>query len=228
MSAAPTLCLITDRRRLVAAVNDTSTPWSSLLLRQLEGAVLGGIDVVQIREPEVAAGELVRVAKDCMSLVQGTSTRVVVNDRIDVALAARTHGVHLREASLATDLARRLLGEGCTLGRSVHTPEGAAAAQSADYLIAGNVFETESKPGAPPRLGMRGLSAIVLAAGDCPVWAIGGMTEDRVPLVVKCGVRGVAAIGAFIPDVTSGKLTQAVQELTEKVRFSFDRSFGLF
>ncbi|MBA3270925.1 MAG: thiamine phosphate synthase, partial [Acidobacteria bacterium] len=92
-----------------------------MLLAQLEGAVSGGLDVVQIREPDLTGGELTRFVKDCVSLVRGTLTTVLVNDRADIVIAAGAHGLHLRDRSVSIEAARGLLDRGCTIGRSIHT-----------------------------------------------------------------------------------------------------------
>jgi thiamine-phosphate diphosphorylase len=221
-NAALTLCLITDRRRLIAAMGESLISWQAALLIQIEGAVRGGVDVVQVREADVHAGELARFVKDCVALVEGTATRIVVNDRADVAIAARAHGLHLREASIAIAAARRVVGRGCTIGRSIHGIEGAAASRTADYLIAGSVFETASKPGAAPRLGLDGLSKVVDSAGACPVWAVGGVTPDRIGPIREHGASGAAAIGAFIVAGRRQGLAAAVEQVTRALRRSCD------
>ena len=97
---------------------------------------------------------------------------------------------------MPTAAARAALGPRVTIGRSVHTPEGAAAAKEADYVLAGHVYASSSKPGSPP-LGPGGLAEIV-AAAPCPVVAIGGITPERVTEVIQAGARGVAVIGAIV------------------------------
>jgi thiamine-phosphate pyrophosphorylase len=207
---------------VVAAVAESLAAWPEVLLAQVEGAVRGGVDVVQVRALDVAAGQLARFVRDCVALVAGTATRIVVNDRADVAIAARAHGLHLRESSIAIPAARRLLDRGCVIGRSIHNVEGAAASRTADYLIAGSVFETASKPGAPARLGLAGLSDVVGAAGDCAVWAVGGVTPRRIQAIRACGASGVAAVGAFIAPARLQDLAAAVEQLTLALRSSVD------
>lgn len=191
-----------------------------MLLAQIEGAVAGGVDVVQIREAGLPSGDYVRFVRRCLAAVRDTRVRVIVNDRLDVALAADAHGVHLREDSLAIAAARRLRGRPFLVGRSVHAPATAARAQSADYLITGSVFETESKPGRPASLGLDGLRAVVAAAGTCPVWALGGVTAARAREVVACGASGLAAIGAFLPRARSADVASAAKDAVEALRFS--------
>lgn len=196
-----------------------SSAWADVLLAQIEGAVAGGVDVVQLREAGLPAADYIRFVRRCMVAV-GSGVRVIVNDRLDIALAASAGGVHLREDSIAISAARQLSPREFVIGRSVHAPATAARARAADYMITGSVFETESKPGQPPSLGLAGLRAVVSAAGECPVWAVGGMTADRIPGVVACGVSGVAAIGAFLPRSGTTAVAAETQKVTEVLRFS--------
>jgi thiamine-phosphate diphosphorylase len=182
------------------------------------------VSVVQIRESDLNAREYVRFIRECVTLA-GTTCRVIVNDRLDLALAGGAHGVHLRENSIAISEARQLAPPDLLVGRSIHDARTAAAAQTADYLIAGSVFETASKPGQQPSLGLSGLRAVVLAAGTCPVWAVGGITEESVTDVKAAGVEGIAAIGAFFPSPASTDVAGEVRRKTEALRFSLER-FG--
>jgi thiamine-phosphate pyrophosphorylase len=216
------LCLITDRRRLCAALQRPLEDGESLVLQQIAGAVRGGVDLVQIRETDLDSGPLAALVRGAVQVAAGSRTRVVVNDRIDVAIAASADGVHLRERSVATADARRIAGPRMLIGRSVHRPEAAAAAGAVDYLIAGTVFATASKPAAQALLGVDGLSAVVRAAGERPVFAIGGMGLDAVAIVRAAGARGLAAIGLFIPSGPVADLAWTVEEITKTVRFSFD------
>src|SRR5262245_14552294 len=100
----PTLCLVTDRRRLAAARGIPGDGRRPARLQQIEGAIAGGIDVVQLRERDLDDGVLAALARDCLRAAAGTRSRLVVNDRVDVALACGAHGVHLREDGLAPAL----------------------------------------------------------------------------------------------------------------------------
>lgn len=220
----PVLCLITDRLRLAEGLGRPGEEATDLLLQQIEGAIRGGIDVVQIRERDLSARELSTVVRAAVAAAVGTPAAVVVNDRVDVALAEMSSGVHLREDSIGIRDARTLLREGQVIGRSVHSADGAAAANDADYLIAGSVFESSSKPDAEAQLGITGLRAVVERARS-PVWAIGGLTLKRAALVAGTGAAGVAAISLFIPAGRSANLVNMVQELTSNLRFSFDSTW---
>ena len=131
-------------------------------------------------------------------VTRGTRTRVIVNDRLDVALAADADGVHLRADSLPPSAARSIAPAGFLIGRSVHRlDEAVRVALDVDYLIAGTVFPTPSKPDGAPLLGVGGLASIA-AAVRVPVLAIGGISIDRIGAVAEAGAAGVAAVGLFI------------------------------
>ena len=221
---------MTDRRRLSGGTDDPGRA-RQCLLRQARHAVDAGIDILQIREPDLEASELARLVTGIVSMARGSRSRIVVNDRLDVALACGAAGVHLRANSMPPLAARSIAPPGFVIGRSVHTLEEAAAvASDVDYLIAGTVWPSESKPGGaagPPLLGLSGLAAIA-AAVSVPVLAIGGVTLDRIPRVVSCGAAGVAAIGLFMgspgDDGGSGCRAMTLHGTVEAARARFDTS----
>jgi thiamine-phosphate pyrophosphorylase len=221
------LCLVTDRRRLAAAVGEPAAHAEDLLLAQVQGAIRGGIDVVQIRERDLEAAVLAALVRRCLQAADGTSVCIVVNDRLDVALATGAHGVHLREDSIAVAAARHLAPARFAIGRSVHAVEALDEAAGADYVIAGTVHPSVSKPDSAAVLGLTGLARIVSAARPCPVWAIGGVTRARIPALVAGGARGVAGIGEFIPAGRRADLVEAVHEITAEMRLAFDSSAGV-
>lgn len=190
-------------------------------MEQIAGAVAGGIDLVQIRETDLYAGDLVRLVVDVASVCRGTATRVVVNDRVDVAVAAAADGVHLREASFGVDRARILMPS-AFVGRSIHSSEGAVAAGAVDYLIAGTVLPTVAKSSTTHFLGFEGLASVVRAVPDVPVLAIGGMTAEHAADVIGAGAHGLAGVGVFLPSPGSTDVAQDVQEIVKNCRFRFD------
>jgi thiamine-phosphate pyrophosphorylase len=178
------ICLVTDRRRRPP-------------IEQAVEAVDAGVDLIQIRERDLDASALASLVVRIAEVTRGSRTRVVVNDRVDVALACGAGGVHLRGDSMAASRVRSIVPQGFLLGRSVHErDEAVAAAHDADYLIAGTVFPTASKPGRIDLLGVDGLEAIA-AAVRIPVLAIGGITVERAAEVVAAGAAGIAAVGLF-------------------------------
>ncbi len=177
-----TICVVTDRRR-------------ADVVEQAQRAVEAGVDLIQIREGDLDAASLAALVARVLERTHGSGTRVVVNDRLDVALGCGTDGVHLRGDSIAPADARRLAPPPFLIGRSVHAASEAASAHGADYLIAGTTFPTSSKPDASC-LGVDGLRAIVRAA-QVPVLAIGGVSVKRLPEIAETGAAGFAAIGLF-------------------------------
>lgn len=145
-------------------------------------------------------------------LSDSQTVRLFVNDRLDVALAVPCAGVQLGHGSVPVDAARAL-NPTWWIGRSVHNLAEAEAATvaGADYLVVGPVFDTASHPGRAG-LGLKRLAAIVKAAGELPVIAIGGITAERVPEVRINGVYGIAAIRAFWDDSDPAAAARRIRE----------------
>lgn len=192
----PIICLVTDRRRLSAAGDAQAA--ECCLVAQVREAVDAGVDLVQIRERGLEDAELARLVSQAVRSARGTATAVVVNDRLDVALACGAGGVHLRADSIPPAAARSIAPRGFLIGRSVHGAEEASrVAAGVDYLIAGTVFSTASKPGVDRLLGEAGLAEVVRAVG-VPVLAIGGVTIANIPRLASAGAAGFASIGLFL------------------------------
>jgi len=190
------ICLVTDRRRLVAGGARPDAMFACLVA-QVRNAVDAGVDIVQVRERDLEGGALAALVTSLLAVTRGTRTRLIVNDRLDVALACAADGVHLRGDSVPVQAARRLAPSGFLIGRSVHAAgEAVDAGAGADYLIAGTVFLSASKAPGAPLLGIEGLRSIVNAVG-VPVLAIGGMSGERIAQAAAAGAAGIAAIGLF-------------------------------
>jgi thiamine-phosphate pyrophosphorylase len=219
------ICLVTDRRRLVTAA---AAPGAlrACIVAQVRYAVDAGIDLIQVRERDLEAGALAALVTELLAVTRGTPTRLVVNDRIDVALACGADGVHLRGDSIPIAMARRIVPSGFLIGRSVHGVDEAIGAGGADYLIAGTVFSSASKPGQTPLLGVEGLGAIA-AAVEIPVLAIGGITGERIHEVAAAGAAGFAAIELFMgvhngTDVAGCRVAD-LRQTVGNARSRFDR-----
>jgi thiamine-phosphate diphosphorylase len=217
----PILCLVTDRRRVVGG--DGSFGAARVTLAQLaRDAVNAGVDLIQVRERDLETAQLVDLVGDFVDIARGSSTRVVVNDRLDVALAGGASGLHLRSDSIPPAAARSLSLPGFLVGRSVHhVDEAVGQAPAVDYLIAGTVFPTPSKPGALDLLGESRLAEMAKAV-RVPVLAIGGVTVERVSRIAATGASGVAGISLFLPG------TSTMTEVVTAVRAQFDRVRAAF
>jgi thiamine-phosphate diphosphorylase len=216
------LCLVTDRRRLGEAVGAPPGGWPGVLREQVEAAARAGVDYVQVREGDLEAAELAELVRSLLAVIAGSGARLLVNDRIDVALATGAHGVHLKEQSILPGVVRRIAPAGFVIGCSVHTTAAVDARKAADFLIAGTVLSTASKR-APEYLNEEGLRRIVRAAAEQPVLGIGGLDVSSVPLLRAGGAAGLAAIGAFIP-AGGESVSEFVQKRVRQLRFALDHS----
>ncbi len=178
------------------------------LARQLVG--VGGARILQVRiKPSdggmVAIADLVRIARMARRVCDEVGAKLVVNDRIDVALAAAADGVHLGQTDLPLAEARALSGDRLAIGVSTHdlAQVRAACAGGADYLGYGPVFATRTKQNPDRVQGLEALQAAVQLAGACPIVAIGGISADQVAAVYATGAAAICAIGAVngAPDV---------------------------
>jgi len=189
------LHLVTDRRRLTPDGNEDAR--TRCLLEQASFAASAGIDVIQVREHDLGGRALASLTSAVVNLTRGSRTRVVVNDRLDIALAARADGVHLRSTSFDAVHVRACSHPGFLIGRSVRTPGQSVDAGPVDYLIAGTTYATQSKPDSQVLLGTSGLEEIVRAR-PIPVLAIGGIQLEKAEELARAGVAGIAAIGAWM------------------------------
>jgi thiamine-phosphate pyrophosphorylase len=203
----PVLCYVTDRCGLSLVV---SPAHSSFLVPKIEALLSAGIDWVQIREKDLCARNLSALTRQALSLTAPECTperpdrpRIVVNDRLDVALAEAAGGVHLGENSLPVKEAKQLAAarrpnHDFVVGVSCHSLESAksAADEGADYIFFGPVFATPSKAAFGPPQGIDRLAAVCREI-RIPVLAIGGITPDNFRHCLEAGAAGIAAIRLF-------------------------------
>lgn len=208
----PIVCYVTDRKALGAA-----DPVRSLLAR-VRRAQTAGVDWVQLREQDMPARALLTLASAAIGGPQ-TEARVLVNDRLDVALAAGAAGVHLGGASVPAREAVRWLQKsnppaGFLIGVSCHRREEAREAEDAgaSYVYFGPVFDTPSKKSYGPPQGMQRL-AEVCGAVRIPVIAIGGVNEQNAAECVRAGAAGIAAIRMFQESRDGESLEQTLTRL---------------
>jgi thiamine-phosphate pyrophosphorylase len=198
----PLLCIVTDRHSLAEP---------SLLAEHIALAVAAEIDWIQIREKDLSARELIAMTREAVKVAaasqRANATRIIVNDRLDVALAAGAGGVHLGESSLPVAAARAWRHENeltensageFLVGASCHSVEAVRAAErdGADYVIFGPVFSTPSKEKFGSPQGINRLAEASKAV-SIPVLAIGGITPENAGDCIAAGAAGIAAIRMF-------------------------------
>jgi thiamine-phosphate pyrophosphorylase len=218
----PILCYVTDRRILPV---ENPADVSETLLRKVEEVAAEGIDWIQIREKDLSGKDcaaltsevLRRAAKAAAS--SANAARILVNDRLDVALSEGAGGVHLGERSLAVAEARRLAASSGVdtdflIGVSCHSAEEAKAAEKegADYIFFGPVFATPSKTGYGAPQGLARLADVCRLA-SLPVLAIGGVTLENAASCLAAGAMGIAAIRLFQDTQNIRSLVQALRKL---------------
>ncbi len=180
-----------------------------------EAAILGGATAVQLRMKEKPARVIIETARAIAPLCRAAGVTFVLNDRVDVALAAGADGVHVGQEDLPATDARRLLGRGRVLGVSAATEAEAAAAWhgGADYLGVGAVYATGTKADAGPPVGLDRIRAVARAV-PLPVIGIGGITVENAAAVLRAGAAGVAVITAV---TLADDMVAATRRLREQV-----------
>jgi thiamine-phosphate pyrophosphorylase len=197
----PLFCYVTDRRALPAEAGGDA---EAALLEQIRSAAAAGVGWIQLREKDLDAQSLFRLAGAAIAASRAVNpgAAILINDRLDVAWAVRADGVHLGEASLPVDLvagSKRLAGQpGFLVGASCHSPAGALRAEreGADYIFFGPVFATPSKASFGPPQGLARLAEVSRAV-TIPVLAIGGVTPANASSCLQAGAAGIAAIRLF-------------------------------
>jgi thiamine-phosphate diphosphorylase len=222
----PLLAVVTDRGRLAPGISSVEQ-MLTCVLNQAREAIAAGVDFFQIRERDLEASTLYALVAAAAELADRSQTKVIVNDRVDVALAAHAHGVHLRADSPPAMAVRAIVPSDFLIGQSVHDAiEAADRSRDVDYLIAGTVFDSVSKPGRTP-IGLEGLAAIVRRV-EVPVLAIGGVSLARARAVAHAGAAGIAGVGLFLGPAARadarGCRAVPLVDVTASLRAQFDTS----
>ena len=190
------------------------------LLRLVERARDARVSLVQIREKDLNARTLFGLTARAAALTRGSETRVVVNDRADVARAAGCDGVHLTTRSLGARAVRRAFGEDFLIGVSAHTRGEARAGVEggADFAVFGPVFDTPSKRGYGPPVGLRSLEETARALSPFPLVALGGVDETNAGDCLAAGAEGVAAIRLFADGQNLARAVHLIEDLYARRR----------
>ncbi|MCS7254247.1 MAG: thiamine phosphate synthase [Armatimonadota bacterium] len=174
-------------------------------------AIEGGASAIQLRDKRATTRELISWALRMRQMTACTRTLLIINDRLDVAMACKADGVHLGDDDMPIEIARELVGESMLIGRSVDNVEQAVEAErmGADYVSIGAVFPTATKPNAAQAVGIETVRAVKMAV-NIPVVAIGGITVENAHLVIEAGADAIAVISAV---AMSDEPLAAVKEL---------------
>lgn len=200
------LYLVTDRHQTAGRP----------LLSVVGRAVRAGVHAVQLRERDLTARQLLALAMDFRQEIP--KVELFINDRVDLALALPSHGVHLRESSLPTSVVRSMLRPRQLLGRSVHSIDGAVVAerQGADFVVLGPIYDTPSKRKYGPPLGLRVLEEAARQI-RVPIFAIGGITAARAREVRQAGGFGIAVMSSIL---SASNVEQATEALVSAIEVS--------
>lgn len=180
------------------ASNPTSEDFRGVL-NLVASAVAAGVSLIQLREKNLSGHALFQLTVRAARIAHGSRTRLLVNDRMDIALAAGADGVHLTARSLPIDVVRRACGPNFLIGASTHTLAEALAARDggANFAVFGPIFETPSKIAYGPPRGLEQLSRVAAKLAPFPLIALGGINVENAAAAIRAGAAGVAAIRAF-------------------------------
>lgn len=200
-------------------VTDRTRTGGRPLVPLLCAALKAGLRAIQLREKDLDVRTLATLAEDLLAPVRDAGARLLINDRIDVALTSHADGVHLRSDSLPVSVTRQMVGGEGLIGVSTHSIEEVVRAEGegADFVVLGPVYETPSKRiyGAPLGLGPLERAA---ARSRIPVFAIGGITTSRVREVRRAGAFGVAVVSAILEaDDVTGATRDLLRETTMRM-----------
>ena len=181
---------------------------------QVELLSLGGATLIQLREKQMPPREFYEQAK----IAVRPGVQLIINDRVDVALAVGAQGVHLGQDDMPPEAARKLLGPKAVIGYSTHNIEQAIAAAKLpiDYLAVGPIFATTTKSDTAPVLGLEGLRTVRQAVGAFPLVAIGGITHANARDIIAAGADSVAVISALVSNPTN--ITDATRNLLQDLQ----------
>jgi len=183
---------------------------------QVARLIKGGATLIQLRDKNSAPKVFAREAEAALKVARMNGVLLIINDRVDIAVALDADGVHLGQTDMPVAGARRLLKAGAIIGISTHdlAQAEAAARLPVDYVAFGPVFETQTKADHEPVAGLERLRSARAAIGDLPLVAIGGITAANCSLAFEAGANSVATIGALLSDPT--KITENMQRMLKQ------------
>jgi thiamine-phosphate pyrophosphorylase len=208
---APIIYLITSGET-TPATNEASTEFARLI-ELVRAAVAARVSLIQLREKNLSARSLYELTVRAARLTRGSATRLLVNDRADIARASGADGVHLTTRSMDASVVRRAFGDEFLIGVSTHSLEEARAARDggAHFATFGPIFETNSKRAYGPPVGLARLREAARELAPFPVIALGGATSETAAALLRTGAQGVAAIRLFSDPLTLESITSELR-----------------
>jgi len=180
---------------------------------QVEKLIEGGAEIIQLREKYASSKDFYESAKEALDIARRHNVKIIINDRVDIALALGADGVHLGQDDLPPEHARKILGEKAIIGFSTHNIKQAISAVKfpINYLAIGPVFATKTKENPDEIVGIEGVVKVRQAVGDFPLVAIGGINSENLRDVLNAGADSVAIISDLLSN--SEKITERTKEL---------------
>ena len=192
-------------------------------VEQVRRLIAGGATLIQLREKHASPREFLDAALNAVAVARENNVKIIINDRVDIALVAEADGVHLGQDDMPPERAREVLGSNAIIGFSTHSVEQAqrASEMPIDYLAIGPVFQTSTKADPDPVIGLEGVSAVRASVGSLPLVAIGGITASSALSVVAAGSDSVAMISSVIgqPDAITETMNGLLRQLKLQTLF---------
>ena len=183
---------------------------------QVQKLVEGGAEIIQLRDKHASPKDFYESAREALIIARKRNVKIIINDRVDIALALKADGVHLGQDDLPPERARVILGNRAIIGFSTHNLEQAVNAINLpiDYLAIGPVYATRTKENPEEIVGLEGVNEVREAVGDFPLVAIGGITSEDFREVLEAGANSVAIISGLLSD--ADKITDKMLMFSRK------------
>jgi thiamine-phosphate pyrophosphorylase len=207
----PITYLVTNAKTTLQTTPETHE--FSNVLKLIEAAVASSVSAIQLREKALSTRVLEDLAARAVELTRGSVTRLLINERFDVALACGADGVQLTSRAIPTEVVRNIVGTEFLIGVSTHSLDDVLQARDkgADFVLFGPVFETESKRAFGLPQGLSKLEMVTGELGAFPVIAIGGVNETNLAQCLGVGAAGIAGIGLFEDPLTFARVVELLQ-----------------
>jgi thiamine-phosphate pyrophosphorylase len=185
----------------------------------IEKAIAGGVSIIQIREKSLGSRPFLEKASRLMQIAKSAGVPVLINDRVDIALAVGADGVHIGQNDLPLEIVRRIIGQGAVIGVSVSSVEEAHLAENggADYIAVSPVWGTPTKPDTPEAVGLGGTAKIARSV-SIPCVGIGGINANNAADVIKTGCAGVAVVSAIMASEFPEKSAKELRRIIDAAK----------